>query len=243
MNRELLIEIGSANSQINFRTLDLLNEYYKKEGYNMFKAAELAENNIQNFVTYARNDINQSLSDNTCSLFNSANASIVSFNSNFEIVNSIYKSLKHISWQDFEHFCGYLLKKCFNAIKVEVSQQSNDGGVDFSGIMPFKSNCSSNTYGKIDLYGQAKKYSGNVGRVDIDKFTAFANRQKRDNQYPAQLFLFCTTSGYNNSAMNEIRKNNFIALNGQQIAYLIFQYLNPKVESTDNYIELFMSEV
>ena len=148
MNRELLIEIGSVNSQINFRTLDLLNEYYKKEGYNMFKAAELAENNIQNFVTYARNDINQSLSDNTCSLFNSADASIVSFNSNFEIVNSIYKSLKYISWQDFEHFCGYLLKKCFNAIKVEVSQQSNDGGVDFSGIMPFKSNCSSNTYGK-----------------------------------------------------------------------------------------------
>lgn len=242
MNQALLIEIGSSNSKNNFRTLDLLNEYYKKEGYNMFKAAELAENNIQNFVTYVRNDINCSLTENTCSLFDSADASIVSFNPNYNLVYSIFQSLQKISWQDFESFCGNLLKKCFDAIDVNISPQSNDGGVDFYGIMPFKPNCSPKSYGKIELYGQAKKYAGNVGRVDIDKFTAFANRQKRDNQYPAQLFLFCTTSDYNNSAKYEIRKNNFIALNGKQIAYLVFQYLNTKINSSDDFVKAFMAE-
>lgn len=243
MNQSILIEISSTKSSNNFRTLDLLNEYYKKEGYNMFRAAELAENNINNFVSYAHNNINNSLSKNTCSLFNSADASIISFNPEFKIVNSIFNALQNLTWQEFEHFCGFLLKKCFNAVDVKVSQRSNDGGVDFFGMLPFTSNNSTNIYGKIELYGQAKKYSGNVGRVDVDKFTAFANRQKRDNQYPAQLFLFCTTSDYNAAAMNEIRKNNFIALNGQQIAYLIFQHLNTKIELTDNFIKVFMSEL
>lgn len=97
-----------------------------------------------------------------------------------------------------------------------------------------------NPYGYVELYGQAKKYSGNVGRVDIDKFTAFANHQKRDNQYPAQLFIFCTTSDYIQSALDEISKNNFISLNGQQIAFLVFNQMKSIDFKGDDYLSTFI---
>lgn len=240
MNLSAIIELAFGGSKSKFSTLEFLTSYYQAEGKNMFKSSELAEINTQNFIGFAQGHIAAASKFNTVSIFENVDASIVSFNPEYPIVQSIYKSLHQLTWQEFEDFCGTLLKKCFKAESVVISQKSNDGGVDFSAKTTFKSPFTNNPYGFIEIYGQAKKYTGNVGRVDIDKFTAFANRQKRDNQYPAQLFIFCTTSDYNPTAAEEIAKNNFIGLNGQQIAYLIFNYMKSIDFTGDDYLSNFL---
>jgi len=240
VNLSAIIELAYICEKAKFSTLQFLTSYYQLEGKNMFRAAELAEINIQNFIGYAQNHIALATKLNTASIFENIDSSIVSFNLDYPIIQNIYKGLHKLTWQEFEEFCGTLLKKCFNAESVNISQKSNDGGVDFSAKVPFKNLYSLSPYGYVELYGQAKKYAGNVGRVDIDKFTAFANRQKRDNQYPAQLFIFCTTSDYIQSALDEISKNNFISLNGQQIAFLVFNQMKSIDFKGDDYLSTFI---
>lgn len=240
MNLPTIIELAYSSEKAKYSTLQFLTSYYQSEGKNMFKASELAENNLQNFIGYAQNHIALTTKFNTARLFENVDSSIVSFNPYYPIVQGVFRSLHDLTWQDFEEFCGTLLKKCFKAESVSISQKSKDEGVDFSAKVPFKNLYSLTPYGYIELYGQAKKYTGNVGRVDIDKFTAFANRQKRDNQYPAQLFIFCTTSDYNQAALEEISKNNFISLNGQQIAFLVFNQLKSIDFKGDNYLSAFI---
>ena len=225
MNLETLISIAFKSKTYKFKTLDFLTSYYQAEGNNIFKASEKAESNKQNFIGFAQHHIDTAQKNNYCSLFDSVDASIVVFNQSYPIVSKIATDLKDLTWQEFESFCGVLLRKCFKADNISISPPSNDGGVDFSAKLPFKTDYSTKPNGSIELYGQAKKYSGNVSRIDVDKFTAFANRQKRDNQYPAQLFLFCTTSDFNSNAQNEIEKNHFIGLNGLQIANLVYGYM------------------
>jgi len=240
VNLSTIIELAYGHGKSKFSTLEFLTSYYQSEGKNVFKASELAEINIQNFIGYTQSHIATANKLNTVNVFDNVDSSITSFNQDYPIVQGIYKSLQALTWQDFEEFCGTLLKKCFKAESVIISQKSNDGGVDFSAKAPFKTPYTTNPFGFIELYGQAKKYSGNVGRVDIDKFTAFANRQKRDNQYPAQLFIFCTTSDYIQSALDEISKNNFISLNGQQIAFLIFNHMKSIDFKGDDYLSSFI---
>lgn len=224
MKTETIISLAFDGESYKFKTLDFLTSYFQAEGKNIFKASEIAESNIQNFIGFAQNNIDNALRKNYCSVFESIDTSIVVFNKSYPIVAQITEDLLKLTWQEFESFCGVLLKKCFKAESIFISPPSGDGGVDFSAKLPIKTDFSSKPYGFVELYGQAKKYAGNVGRVDVDKFTAFANRQKRDNQYPAQLFIFCTTSDFILSALSEIEKNNFIGLNGFQIANLVYGY-------------------
>lgn len=240
MNFERLIEVAFSGSQSKLSTLEFLTSYYRAEGYNVFKASELAETNINNFINFVQQHINDAIAYSTCAAFLSIDRHVVSFNCEYPIVQHIKAVLNNLTWQDFELFCGQLLEKCFNAENVKISPQTNDGGVDFSAILPFQSQYSSAPLGNIEIYGQVKKYTNNIGRVEIDKFTAFANRKKRDNQYPSQIFIFCTTSDYSTNACDEIKKNHFSSLNGSQISYLVYNYMRNNGYVGNDYLLEFM---
>ncbi|MFW5872105.1 MAG: hypothetical protein ACOCUT_03275 [bacterium] len=55
-------------------------------------------------------------------------------------------------------------------------------------------------------------------------------------KYPAQLFIFCITSDFIPSALSEIEKNNFIGLNGFQIANLVYGYQLSSGYNDDKYL-------
>jgi len=219
---EIIEEIISNTPKSRYETMSLLIQYFKEQGNNIMQASVKAESNLRYFCEDVQDLINYSERENTECLYNSISYSVANINLNYFKVKNIQSELQNLSWQSFEDFCAKLMKKCFGASSVSVTQRTADTGLDFKGIIPFKATHSHSPFTNIELYGQAKKYSGNVSRGDIDAFTAFANRQKRDNSYPAQLFVFCTTSDFIPSAKSEIIKNHFVPINGFQIATLVF---------------------
>ncbi|MET6999448.1 restriction endonuclease [Chitinophaga defluvii] len=220
---EIIEEIIFITPKSRYETMALLVQYYTKQGHNIMQASAKAESNLRFFCEDVQNLINYSTKENVACLYNSISNSVANINLNYFIVKEIHSELKKLSWQVFEDFCAALMKKCFGASSVDITQRTADMGLDFKGFIPFKGRLSTSPFTYIELYGQAKKYLGNVGRGDVDAFTAFANRQKRDNTYPAQLFVFCTTSDFIPSAKAEIIKNHFVSINGFQIATLVFQ--------------------
>lgn len=231
MNLSHIEEIIRKESKTCIKSLQLLSIYYKQvEGLNPFKSAEKAENNLTQLIDLVQSRIQYESELNIYTLFKQIDKNTVQLDLEYFSVTEILKALNTITWQEFEDFCGIVMRKCFNASETYVTQRRSDGGVDFEGKIPFKSQIVGGQYGWIEFFGQAKKYSGNVPRTDVDAFTAFANRKKRDNQYPAQLFLFFTTSDFISSAKSEIKKNNFIGLNGMQLATLIYYH-----RATDSY--------
>lgn len=231
MNLNIIRDIVSAKGIYKLSTLELLTSYYILEGSNPIRAALKAEESINTFISLVQNQISYNNAKSIVNFYLDANSKITTCNTEYQSFNSLLSEIQLLSWQTFEDFCGVLFNKCFGVEKIEITQRTADMGLDFSGLLPFKPINSNSHFSFIEIYGQAKQYSGNVGRVDVDKFTAFANRQKRDNQYPAQLFIICTTSDFAESALNEITKNHFIGINGQQIASLVFNFLKSSSSS------------
>ncbi len=241
MNIDSVIQKVISLNKTKFGTLEFLIEYFKDSHVNIFKVSQLAEDNKQFFIGLVQEHISYCNNLNIVPLFININPNVFTINNDFAKVLQIKNQLYQITWQEFEQLCAVLIKKCFNGYNVEVTQASNDGGIDFSAIIPFKSNLFNKSYGNIELYGQAKQYQGNVQRTDIDKFTAFANRNKRDNQYPAQLFVFCTTSDYNTNAKFELNSNHFISFNGIQLASLIFEYQKDISKNNNTIVKDFLN--
>lgn len=241
MNLSIFEDI--IRSEISFHsvldTFKLLVEYFKRNGQNMFRAPESAENNVSNFIKEIQDNINEYHRNNIICLYRKVDRSITMVEPDYFVVLEIRDQLLKLPWQDFEDFCGVLIRKCFNAQDVKITQRTADWGVDFEGKVPFNAKHNTLPFAFIELYGQAKRYTNNVCRGDVDSFTAFANRRKRDNQYPAQLFLFCTTSDFVSSAKDEIKKNFFVGLNGMQIASLVFNEIKDKIVD-DNFIDQFV---
>lgn len=201
-----------------------LTNYYLEKGFNPFKSAELSESNILNFVEYANNDTFESRNNNLPYLFKSASKDIVEINVDYYAITTIFEKLQKLEWRDFEFLSATILEHCFGALEVQTSQATADGGVDFEGKLPIKSNFDNKTYGMIEVYGQSKRYGNNVGIYDIKSFVAFANKKKRNYVHPPQLFMFFTTSDFAPNALNEIKENSFIGLSGMQLANLIYNH-------------------
>jgi len=222
VNLEIIENIILSNPLQKYKPFYLLKEYYKLEGFQIMQASAKAEANLERFIEIVQSNINFSIKENLACLYETISNAIVNVNLDYFKVKTIWNELQNLTWQNFEDFCAGLMRKSFGASSVNVTQRTADMGLDFSGIIPFKSAHSNVPFSNIEFFGQAKKYAGNVGRGDVDAFTAFANRQKRDNRYPAQLFIFCTTSDFIASAKSEISKNHFIAINGFQIATIVY---------------------
>ena len=205
-------------------TEQCLTDYYRKQGYNVFKSAEFAQNNRLNFVEFANNSIKESISLNIPCIFSSATKDVVNINYDYFRVKNVLAKLNAMNWRDFELASAIILEICFGAIEVKTTQATADGGLDFEGKLPIKSTNSNKTFGFIEVYGQSKKYSGNVGIYDIKSFVAFANSKKRNYVHPAQLFMFFTTSDYANNALTELITNGFIGLSGFQLSNLIYNH-------------------
>jgi len=225
LDLDILVNLTKGSLKDKHETRTFLVDYFKKDGLNVFDASEKAETHLRHFIEAAQEYIDNCNEINCSCIFNDVNWNILTINRNYFKVLGIKSQLQNLTWQEFEDFCGLLVRKCFKVENILITQRSNDGGVDFKGKIPLKPKYSKSPYGYIELFGQAKKYACNIGRPEVDLFTAYANRQKRDNRYPAQLFLLFTTSDFVSSARDEIKKNNFIGLNGLQLATLVFNQL------------------
>ena len=226
MEINLFKEIFEDLSIEKIGTESFLTTLYRKEGNNPFKAAELAQNGIHNFIESCNEQINLSIKKNTPFIFSSISKSVIIYNKEFSLVKNIESKILSMDWKDFEDISGLILQYCFGAIDVKVTQRSADGGLDFEGRLPFKTLDGNSTFGYLEVYGQSKRYSGNVGVNEVKNFVAFANGKKRNYVHPAQLFLFFTSSDYASSAWKEIEENGFIGLNGFQISTILFKFKN-----------------
>jgi hypothetical protein len=201
-----------------------LTAYYKKQGHNFWKSAGYAQNNISNFVEFVNQSIQNSTALNIPYIFSFASKDIVRINRDYFIVKKVHSNMLQMDWRDFENISGDILEICFGAVDVKVTQATADGGLDFEGKLSIQSKLASQSYGFIEVYGQSKKYAGNVGIYDIKSFVAFANSKKRNYVHPSQLFIFFTTSDYAPNATNEMKENGFIGLTGFQLANLIYRH-------------------
>lgn len=231
MDKELLESLLRKKPENKFSTEQLLTDYYIGKGNNIFKASELAQNNITQLLRFVNTNLSEAKELNIQPVFSKAGMNVLELNPHYFPVKRIYEHLPNMSWQEFEDFSAMIIQEMFNAVDVRITQRIKDDGVDFTCKMPINSKYRLGTYTYIEVYGQSKRYSHKVGRIEIDKFTAYANRQKRHNTFPPQMFCIMTTSDFNSDAKSEISANSFWSINGLQIADLIYAYLNTVANS------------
>ncbi|MFA5300888.1 MAG: restriction endonuclease [Lutibacter sp.] len=233
MDNNLFEQMFRNDSQLKVNTEQCLTDYYKLKGLNPFKSAEYAQNNIFNFVEFANRNILKVIQNHTSFIFKSATKDIVVINTDHFLIKEIHKNLLDMEWRDFEFLSSTILEYCFGAYEVSTSQATSDGGLDFEGKIPILSTVTKEIYGTIEVYGQSKKYTGNVGIDDIKSFIAFANSKKRNYVHPTQLFVFFTTSDFASNSIKELTENGFIGLSGFQLATLIFKHKQVLKDKSD----------
>ena len=108
---------------------------------------------------------------------------------------SLLEMLKKTSPTGFEHLCGRLLRE-YDFEAIEVTKQSNDGGIDGTAILKL------NPFVNMSVYFQCKKYNGTVPIGHIREFVGVLETEKR-----ADKGLFITTGTFPSSAY-ELEKNN-----------------------------------
>jgi len=220
-------------------TESCLTEYYKLKGHDSFMAAQCSQENIPNFISFVEENIRVSEQNHISFIFNKATRGIILVNEEYFRIKKIYQNLLNIDWRDFEFLSSVIIEKCFGAYDVKTTQPTADGGVDFKGKISIQSTATRENYGIIEVYGQSKKYTYNVGRPEIDKFIGAANRIAGKKRFETRLFMFFTTSDFANEAKKELIENDFIGLNGFQIATLIFKHKN--LFDKSNIIEMLLN--
>lgn len=222
MDNTIFEEIIQSSVSCKIGTEHFLTEYYRKCGFNNLKAALKAEETLPYFIQFTSNIIENALSLNVPYIFTEVTKNVVTLNPTYFPVKEIQRKLINMDWRDFEYFSTDVLQVCFNAFDVMTTSATGDGGLDFSGKLPITSICDKHSYGFIEVYGQSKRYTNNVGIYDVKAFESFAANKKRNNVYPSQLFLFFTTSDFANSSLNLLKEIGFIGFSGFQLANLIY---------------------
>jgi len=224
MDNNLFEKMFHNSNQVKVSTENCLTDYYKLKGFNPFKSAEYAQDNILNFVEFANKNILEAKQNHTSFIFSNVSKDVVIINKDHFLIKEIHNRLLNIEWREFELLSSTILEYCFGAFDVRTSKATSDGGLDFEGKIPILSTVTKEVYGIIEVYGQSKKYADNVGIYDIKSFVAFANSKKRNYVHPTQLFMFFTTSDFAKNSIKELLENGFIGLSGFQIATLIFKH-------------------
>lgn len=70
----------APSSQTKINTEQCLTDYYKLKGFNAFKSAEYAQNNILNFVEFANRNILDTTQNHTSFIFTSVTKDVVMVN-------------------------------------------------------------------------------------------------------------------------------------------------------------------
>jgi hypothetical protein len=224
MDNSVFEKILENSNETTINTEQCLTNYYKEKGYNVFTSAEFAQNNISNFIEFVNSYIKNSNELNIPYIFSSATKNVVNINNDYYFIKKIKEKLEVLDWKKFEILSAQILEQCFGAFDTKTTQFSADGGLDFEGKIPIKSTFKNMSYGFIEVYGQSKRYAGNVGIYDIKSFVAFANSKKRNYVHPPQLFMFFTSSDFGKNSKKELNENGFIGLNGLQLSTLIYNH-------------------
>lgn len=227
MNEVILHNVIKRLGRDKIETAELLIECFKEEGYNKFKAPELAENFLYQFLEFVNTQINDHSKKEIVCLFQpTTNKYVTCFDFGFFEVQEIKrKLLTTITDRQFEFVGAHILKKCFNAIKANSTKGKSDGGYDFYGIINQKENGNSNSVLNIEVFGQAKQYSNNITRPEIDKFVGFIERNKNVYKYKPTIYIFVTTSDYSDGAYEFGTEYGIVCLNGLQISSMIYRQL------------------
>ncbi len=109
---------------------------------------------------------------------------------------SIIEVLQSISFVGFEHLCGRLLKE-YNFENIEITQRSNDGGIDGYATLKL------NPFVSLSVFFQCKRYQGTVPTEKVQAFIGVMETNKRS----VEKGLIITTGSFAKNAM-EIEKSN-----------------------------------
>jgi hypothetical protein len=208
-------------------TTSLLIEYFKEQGFNKFKAPELAENELNSFLGYVNNQIDYHNKKGIICLFQpSTNKNVTCLDFGFfEIQKIKSKLLTEITDRQFEYVGANILKRCFNAVTAKANKGTSDGGYDFFGIINQKEGKDRNSIVNIEVYGQSKQYGANIDRPQIDKFVGFIERKKQETKYRPVLYIFATTSDYSSAAYEFATDYGILCLDGMQLASMIYRQI------------------
>jgi restriction system protein len=134
------------------------------------------------------------------------------FQSEAQVIDELTAQINEISPRGFEFLVVKLLVAMGYGTEEFSSTTSytNDGGID--GIVQ------ADELGFDRIYIQAKKYSGNVGRPDLQKFVGAMNTTNKG--------IFITTSDFAPSVKDYLktRQENIVLINGQKLAELMYKY-------------------
>jgi restriction endonuclease Mrr len=75
----------------------------------------------------------------------------------------------------------------------------------------------------VSVFGQAKQYTGNISRPEIDKFIGFAKTNFTTRNFKPTAYIFATTSDFSTDALAKASEQGIICWNGFQIASFIYK--------------------
>jgi restriction system protein len=109
---------------------------------------------------------------------------------------TLIEVLQSISPVGFEHLCGRLLKE-YNFENVEITQRSNDGGIDGYATLKL------NPFVSLSVFFQCKRYQGTVPTEKVQAFIGVMETNRRS----VEKGLMITTGSFAKNAI-EIEKAN-----------------------------------
>src|ERR1035437_9946231 len=102
----------------------LLFEYYKKEGYNIFKSSEMAQDNLAQFVDSCNYDINNCRNTNIPSLYSNVTNNILNVNRDYFTIIKIKEILINLRWEQFEDLSAAFIGIMFGGENVKVTART-----------------------------------------------------------------------------------------------------------------------
>lgn len=242
MNRELLFNTIKNFDGPKIETSALLTKYYRSTGLNPFRAAEEAEKSINGFISFCNEELQYSTEYGTVSLIGEkTNQFVTLVNKDFFLVQDLKCHLLHsITDQEFEVVCSKVLKHYLHAENTGVTPPSGDGGYDFYGTLVNKNSAGLFPCVSVKVFGQAKQYTGNISRPELDKFIGFAKTNFTTQNFKPAVYIFATTSDFSTDALAKANEQGIVCWNGFQIASFIYHSAvslcnNPK-QILDDYL-------
>jgi restriction endonuclease Mrr len=225
VNKELLFNTIKSLNLDKIDTETLLNKYYLTAGFNKFRASEEAQKNIERYIEFCNREVQLSNDNGTVSLINEkTNQNVTILNRNYFFIEELkFHLLNSISDQEFEVVCSKVLKNYLHAENTSVTKRSGDGGYDFFGTLVRKNNNSLFPAVTGDVFGQAKQYTGNISRPEVDKFIGFAQTNFTIRKFKPTVYIFATTSNFSFEALATAAEQGIVCWNGFQIASFIYQ--------------------
>lgn len=245
MNESILHNVIKRLGVNKIETTELLIEYFKEQGYNKFKAPELAENFLNYFLEFVNNQIDLLEKKEIVCLFQpttNKNVTCIDFGF-FEVQKINEKLLTAITDRQFEFVGANILKKCFYAVKANSNKGKSDGGYDFYGMINQKEYGNNKSVLNIEVFGQSKQYSNNISRPEIDKFVGFIERNKNVIKYKPVLYIFATTSDFSEGAIDFATEKGILCLNGLQLSSIIYRQLLKDNKNIDNGLTDYIEEI